>query len=312
MQTINEILNVDPGANGAYRNLRIQVDKIRRHARQGSYGTRERYYYAMILFIKFLAAVFRLEKLENLCGKHVCGYIEYRQAEGIAPATIKNELCAIRYYHDQMANAKYRLPSNDELSVNLEKRRFGEVDRTWTEPEYKAMVKKAEEIGKPVFADVLLLAHDMGLRLHEAYRIDTAMARNAIKSGTLQIKGKGGKVRLVPLPESCRTMFSERLKITPQGEKLFVPNDVQTHNAMLEMELFLLKYRDSVRDPSNPVLLTYHGLRHTYAATTYLRLKSEGRSDFEAHIAVSRLLGHDRADVTDIYLAAVKDGWDHM
>ena len=52
--------------------------------------------------------------------------------------------------------------------------------------------------------------------------------------------------------------------------------------------------------------LTFHGLRHTYAAEKYTRLTEGGMSAIDAHYAVSRLLGHERADVTDIYLASVR------
>ena len=35
-----------------------------------------------------------------------------------------------------MERTKYRLPSNDELAVELERRRFGGVDRTWSVREF--------------------------------------------------------------------------------------------------------------------------------------------------------------------------------
>lgn len=51
--------------------------------------------------------------------------------------------------------------------------------------------------------------------------------------------------------------------------------------------------------------MTFHGLRHTYAAETYKTLVEGGMSELEAHFAISRLLGHERADVTDIYLVSL-------
>ena len=50
------------------------------------------------------------------------------------------------------------------------------------------------------------------------------------------------------------------------------------------------------------------GLRHTYAADKYTSLVSGGMTPLDAHFTVSRLLGHERPDVTDIYLASVKGG----
>lgn len=45
---------------------------------------------------------------------------------------------------------------------------------------------------------------------------------------------------------------------------------------------------------------------HTYAAVKYHILTENGMSALDAHFTVSRLLGHERADVTNIYLASVK------
>ena len=52
--------------------------------------------------------------------------------------------------------------------------------------------------------------------------------------------------------------------------------------------------------------MTFHGLRHTYAAEKYQELVDSGKSPLDAHFEVSRLLGHERPDVTNIYLASVR------
>ena len=312
MHELNQYLQEDMTLANIYQNLRVQLDAVYRHVRQGSYQTRARYYFAMVLFLKFLAVVFRLEKISNISGKHLCAYIEFRQDCGIAPSTIKSELCAIRYFHDQMADTKHPLPSNDDLSVNLEKRRFGTVNRAWSDSEYQNYRAFACDQGRQEYADLFILAHDLGLRIHEAFRIDTAMARAALNTGTLHIKGKGGKERTVPTTPDVNGVFECQLKSAAPGQKLFVKDGDPTHLSILAFQQWLICNRERVRDKSSPVALTYHGLRHTYAANTYARLKAQGRSDFEAHIAVSRLLGHERADVTDIYLVGLINGWDNI
>lgn len=303
MNDLNQKLKDSASLENIFNNLKEQLNKIHRHARAGSFQTRARYYLAMLQFLKYLAVAFHLEKIANISGRHVQAYVEYRQEHKAGAATIKTDLSAIRYYMDQVPNAKYRIPSNDELAVELEKRHFGDVDRTWTEPEYEAFCALAHDKGKDDYGDLAVLAHDLGLRIHEAHRIDTASAREALKTGHLQVKGKGGKLRTVPLTPACKELFRRKLKETPSGSKLFVSNDLQTHLAIDKLQTFIFRNRESIRDKTNPVPLTFHGLRHTFATNTYNRLKAEGRSDFEAHIAVSRLLGHERADVTDIYLA---------
>ena len=116
-----------------YLNLMAQVDKLNRHNRQGSFKTRARYYEAMQRFSLFLADTFRLERLANAAPKHIYAYVTHLQEGGKAASTIKTDLAAIRFYHDLIPNARYKLPANSDL--NLQRRKFGEVDRTWSEAE---------------------------------------------------------------------------------------------------------------------------------------------------------------------------------
>ena len=93
---------------------------------------------------------------------------------------------------------------------------------------------------------------------------------------------------------------------TRSGGKLLVPGGLPTHIAMQRMEQFIIRNREVVRDKDSKRPLTFHGLRHSYAAEKYRQFTENGMSGLDAHFAVSRLLGHERPDVTDIYLASVK------
>lgn len=42
-----------------------------------------------------------------------------------------------------MSRPKYTLPTNSELGVELERRRFGQLDRTWSGPEFNRLLGKA-------------------------------------------------------------------------------------------------------------------------------------------------------------------------
>ena len=81
-----------------------------------------------------------------------------------------------------------------------------------------------------------------------------------------------------------------------------------TDQAIRQLQRFIIKQRADIQETTDPPL-TFHGLRHTYAAETYQRLIDTGTSSLDAHLTVSRLLGHERPDVTDIYLASLpKEG----
>ena len=97
------------------------------------------------------------------------------------------------------------------------------------------------------------------------------------------------------------------LAITPRGHKLFVPQGVATDKAINAFQDFIREYRDEFRDPDNDFPLTCHGLRHSYAAEQYVERVAQ-LPETAAKREVSALLGHNRADVTNIYLVSLKDG----
>ena len=96
------------------------------------------------------------------------------------------------------------------------------------------------------------------------------------------------------------------LETTPTESTLLVPDDVPTDKAINQLQQFILRNRDTVQDPDSNRPLTFHGLRHTYAAEKYRQLIADGISELDAHLTVSRLLGHERAYVTNIHLASTK------
>ena len=203
-----------------------------------------------------------------------------------------------------MSDPKYRLPDNDELAVELEQRCFGGMDRTWSITEFNHMLGKALAIDRYDYILAFYLARFAGLRIHECFRIDTATAEQALRENAITIKGKGGKIRTVPINEQIAIAMREQLKRTKRGQKLLVPDEAPTDRAINQLQFFIYSNREDFQEDANRPL-TFHGLRHTYAAEKYMELIQHGTSALDAHFEVSRLLGHERADVTDIYLASL-------
>lgn len=295
---------------GVGQSLTAQLDRLVRHNRQGSFRTRERYYEAMSQFCRYLADEYHLQKLSNISGKHLHSYVLWMQDTGKSPSTIKTDLAAIRFFHDKM-DGKYRLPSNDQLGTELERRRFGQMDRTWSNEEFKKMLGRALAENRYDYILALYLGRYAGLRIHEVFRIDTAIAEQALREMAITIKGKGGKVRTVPINEQIALALHKQLERTERGHKLLVPDGIPTDRAINRLQFFILRNRESIQEPGRDAPLTFHGLRHVYAAETYKKLVGDGMCELDAHFAVSKLLGHERPDVTNIYLASVrKDGAD--
>lgn len=295
---------------GIYQTLTAQLNKVARHNRQGSFRTKERYYEAMQRFCKFLSEEYRLQKLANINGKHLTAYVFHMQERECSASTIKIDLAGIRFFHDKMEWAKYRLPSNDELAVELERRRFGGVDRTWSVQEFHRFLATCLADNHEDFAAIACLTWYAGLRIHECFRIDTAIAEQALRESTITVKGKGGKVRIVPINESISIELKKLLAVTERGHKLFVPDGVPTDIAIARLQQYIYQVRSQIQDEDSTRPMTHHGLRHSYAARTYQELIDSGMSPLSASLRVSRLLGHERPDVTRGYLASVKDGAD--
>ncbi|MEG0542607.1 MAG: site-specific integrase [Angelakisella sp.] len=287
------------------RNLQVQFEKIYHHNRQGSYKTKARYRDAFKRFISFLADTYHLERLANIKPKHLYAYTEYLVDRGLSIAYIKTELAAIRFFHDQIPAAKNLLPDNDQLELG--RRRLGGVDRTWSDAELQRAIDKAHALGRPEYAALLLLGRYAGLRIHECFRLDTAAAANTIKSGVVTIKGKGGLVRSVPAAPIVLEQLQLMLDRTARGQKLFVSGDDKTHLAIHRLENFIGYYRDELRDADSDRPMTFHGLRHSYAAEQYQLRIDAGHSPRDARLQVARLLGHGRDDVTRIYTVSVEN-----
>ena len=290
---------------GIYETLVSQLDRIARHNRQGSYHTKRRYYEAEKRFCAYLADEYHLQKLSNVSGKHLVSYVVHMQETGKSASTIKTDLAAIRFFHDKM-DSKYLLPTNNELGVILERRRFGQDDRTWSNEEFNHMLGRALAEDRYDYILALYLARYSGLRIHECFRIDTAIAEEALRENAITIKGKGGKIRTVPINEQIAVAMKTQLARTSRGHKLLVPDDMPTDRAINRLQFFIMANRGTIQNPNQSHPLTFHGLRHTYAAEKYQELVNGGMSDLDAHFTVSRLLGHERADVTNIYLASVR------
>ena len=143
-----------------YKNLEVQFNKLFRHINIGSFKTRERYSKAFKRFMVFLAREYHLQKLSNISEKHIIAYTEYMQKEGLAASTIKTELAAIRFFHDNMPYTRNKLPENSQL--NLKRRKFGGVDRTWSMKEFNAMVGIAMENNHNDYASIFTLARYAG------------------------------------------------------------------------------------------------------------------------------------------------------
>jgi len=302
--------------SGLVRNLNAQLDRLWRHCNQASIKTRYRYREAERRFIRFLAERYHLQKLANVRDKHVVEYISYlvqkAEARGHTPnwSTIKTDLSAIRFWHDQLG-ARPISDNNKLAKLAGIGKKLGRVPfvsttpRAWTDQELTFMQQAAIDAGEERFAAAMALAYDLGLRRHEVTRLDRAAAEEALRSGALTVKGKGGLVRSVPLEGNARQILSKLVSKTPRGSKLFVRPGEKTHQVLENLEKFIRTHQPHLRQQGK---LTFHGLRHSYAQRKYREFRAQGLDDREARLRVSHLLGHGRVSVTKKYFVGMPAG----
>ena len=306
--------------------IMAQMEKVYRHTRANSFGTRARYESSCRNFIGFLDEKFKMKNLRNLQDKHVVAYIQYRQSEGIAPKTLKNDLGAIRYMHDMLPNVKYDLSDNKNIQINfpvtLEITPVVKGDRAWTEQEYRGMHRVAREMeekgsrGSGTAADVqniAQLAKTMGMRVTEATAMSRTQAEQALRSGVYQIQNeaKNGKWRQVPLSAEGRKVMECRIKHIPRGERLFIRHNEKTHQAVNRMEKFLQNNREKFETVEGQEsrmyegtsnTLTYHGLRYYYIQNRMQQEINKGFTKEQAAMIVTKEVGHERIGVLNVYL----------
>jgi site-specific recombinase XerC len=252
-------------------------------------------------FLLFCAEKFHLQKLANIGSKHMQAYVDYRRQAGISEKTLKNDLSAIRFFH-QFTGSRNVLPGNRELG--MAKTPQGGKDRAWTDEERRLMMEKADRLGRQDVATAMKLARLAGLRIHECARLTVGHLEDALKEGEVTIKGKGGRVRRVPVGPELRAEF-ERILDERGGArecKIFVKPGQKTHQVIRNIEKFIRDHRQEFTSRA----ITPHGLRHSYAREAFERSVGGSKEDRcrikEAKMHVAELLGHGRPEVTDLYL----------
>ena len=151
----------------------------------------------MLKFATWLAENYNMQNLRNISNKHLAAYVAHNLSRGNAPSYIIKQLSAIRYTYDHLVNPRYSLEKQPEAWCS--KASPLPVTGSWKKWEFEFLLNLAQDLGKMWIADILILGWELGLRIHEAVRLYRNDAERALVNGYLHIKGKGGKIRQIPL-----------------------------------------------------------------------------------------------------------------
>lgn len=285
----------------------------------GSFGTRIRYWNAFDRFCLFCEKEFHCQKVQNISAKHVYAYVEKLKSKGASPATIRTELCGIRFFY-KICGGKNKLPENK--SLKLLPREIGVVNRAWLVAEINKAIAVADAMGRTDVVFGIRIGWRFGLRIHEIAKLRVEDVTRAVTRGELCVKGKGGYVRSIPVetPQQKKLLSDlykyARMNNLEPGDCLISENKYRG----IDKEIKSLKnwvinnrkkftYRNRTKfvgENEKPRMetLTWHGLRYTYAQERKQRLIDSGVKDVDRNLSES--LGHHRVSVTKIYTAEKK------
>lgn len=321
-----KINEMDEREFNRFNNLFGQAEKIYAD-RTNSYRTEVAYKGGMEQFCKYLAVETKINNTDNFKAKHVIGFVQQMKAEGLSASTQKNYLAAIRDYADRAGIDQRTIPANSRLE--LEKRSFGNVDRTWTNREFTDFkeVSKAYDSDRgngPRMELILDTARYFGCRIEGILNLDLNSINKALNTGELWTKEKNGKMNIKPVETAYQKEILQKIKALGEENKqnkIFVVDNFKT--AYKEVQNFITNSRGEIQDRDRIKTtyarnvyketgevqkgnLTAHGLRHTYLQEQVKNYVEQGYSLKDACLKVSKLAGHTREEVTKIYLASAK------
>ena len=285
------------------RDLNFELKQICRRNRDGSYATqRDRERVLTLVATQLHEQGYRHMTAASLKPKHVDALVERWKAEDLATGTIKNRMAELRWWAEKIG--KQNVLARDNEHYGIGKR------------QYVTNVSKARELVPEALAKVtdpfsqmsLRLQAAFGLRRAESIKICPAWADRGERLALKDSWTKGGRARDIPIRNAdLRQLIDEAKALAGRGS--LIPAG-QTYVEQLRR----FEYQCTAAGVHR-----VHGHRHQYALTRYQELtgwpapaaggprskhlNSEQRSfDHAARLMISAELGHDRAQITALYL----------
>jgi site-specific recombinase XerC len=281
----------------------------------GSYATRANRRQTLLAAGRTLRDLgYRLNHPQGLKPKHVEALVKHWQDQGQSTGTLKNKLAALRWWAEKINKASVIARDNAHYGIGT---------RNYVTAESKAKEIGSDQLQRITDARVrmsLELQRAFGLRREEAIKFQPAYADRGDKLVLKASWTKGGKAREIPI------------RTDDQRAALQTAHQVAGKSSLIAPErTYVQQLRIYERQTANAGLRKLHGLRHQYAQARYRALTEEmagainlpgggwrapvagGPSrealspaqrgiDRLARVRISRELGHEREQITTVYL----------
>lgn len=285
------------------RNLNYQLKQICQRNQDGSFSTQASRDRILSLAADQLHELgFRNLEAPNLKPKHIEALVAKWQTDEIGAGTIKNRMAHLRWLAEKIGKQNIIEKSNDA---------YGIADRKYVSNVSKARELRQDELGKlsdPYTAASLRLQAVFGLRREESIKIQPCWADRGDKLVLKDTWTKGGRARELPIHNDLqRTVLNQAKALAGKGS--LIPSE--------------FNYKQQLNRFKNQCAAAgihgVHGHRHHYAQTRYQeltglqapaaggptskQLSAEQKAvDRDARLIISQELGHEREQITAVYL----------
>lgn len=223
--------------------------------------------------------------------QHVRQYAAFRHRRGLAPKSLQRHLSAIRAWY------RYLLREGHVAANPADGIRAPKVERHLPHTLDVDQLGRLLDLPGDATLDrrdraIMELFYSSGLRLAELVGLDISSVQSA--DGLLEVTGKGGKTRRVPVGRMARAAIDAWLRSRPElahsGEAALF---VSQRGSRLSARAVEARLRKRAIEQGMPRHVHPHMLRHSFASHL---LESSG--DLRA---VQDLLGHADISTTQIY-----------
>ncbi len=285
-------------------NFFYQAKKYLRQHNSSSFATKsERFKTVRLIDRQLLELGFKGLELKSLKPKHINALLQRWQAEQLSPGTIKNRMSHVRWLAEKIGKKGIVPTSNTALGIEKRQYVFNEnKSRQLSMAQFKSIPDQHVRMS-------LRLQLAFGLRREEAMKIQPNLADLGSFLRLSASWCKGGREREIPiLSKHQRELLNEARALANGGS--LIPADKSYAEQVKRYENVCIKIG----------LDRAHGLRHHYAQQRYLALTgfdcpavsgvdlrkmSENHRliDEVARKSITKELGHNRLQVTNVYLS---------